>query len=50
MECIFIKKDMASMEDIKMTINEYVPGKGWEEENDCYKDELHDNEFEVTMS
>ena len=22
--------------------NEYIPGKGWDEENNCYKDELED--------
>ena len=25
--------------------DEYVPGKGWDEENNCYKDELNDDEF-----
>ena len=25
--------------------NEYVPGNGWDEENNCYKDELHEDEF-----
>ena len=22
-----------------------MPGKGWDEENNCYKDELHEDEF-----
>jgi hypothetical protein len=25
--------------------DEYVPGKGWDEENNCYKDELNEDEF-----
>ena len=25
--------------------DEYVPGKGWDEENQCYKDEINDDEF-----
>ena len=25
--------------------DEYIPGKGWDEENNCYKDELNEDEF-----
>ena len=25
--------------------DEYVPGKGWDEENNCYKEELNEDEF-----
>ena len=25
--------------------DEYVPGKGWDEENNCYKEELNEDEY-----